>query len=501
MSGEWSRTRISALLLLIVATHLGLGLAYASLTPPWQTPDEPAHYNYVKWLVEKRRLPVLRMGDYDGQYLEEIKSRKFPPDMAIDSIRYESHQPPLYYLMVSPLYSVTRTLPIRTQVVILRCFSVLAGAATVLVAYALTSELLPYRPAIALGASAFVAFVPMHIAMNASINNDALANLLLALVIWQVFHLVRTDVSWWRKLAVGVGAGLALLTKTTNYVLLPLVGAALLWRFLRRSAVSRRTRWVGLLADGGLILGVAVLLAAPYMIRNWLVYGPGDLFAWGRHDEVVLGQLTTRELLSRTSAWSLVRAFVRTTHQSFWAQFGWMGILVDRRIYDALAWLSGAVAIGALVAVIDVWKDRRHANCLEYAAVGLAVFWTVVTFTAYLWYNTKFVQHQGRYLFGALIPIGILFALGLEGLLKGKADRIMAMLLGASVVVHLGVGVLAGSFNRFAIVISLAGLLYFLLRPRLPRWTSEVSTVAVYVGLALLDVVCLWAFIVPYFAA
>jgi hypothetical protein len=36
----------------------------------------------------------------------------------------------------------------------------------------------------------------------------------------------------------------------------------------------------------------------------------------------------------------------------------------------------------------------------------------VLTVGGYLYYNLTFVQHQGRYLFPALIPIGLVFAIG-----------------------------------------------------------------------------------------
>jgi TRAP-type C4-dicarboxylate transport system permease small subunit len=36
----------------------------------------------------------------------------------------------------------------------------------------------------------------------------------------------------------------------------------------------------------------------------------------------------------------------------------------------------------------------------------------VLTVGGYLYYNLTFVQHQGRYLFPALIPIGLAFAIG-----------------------------------------------------------------------------------------
>ena len=46
-------------LFLIIVIYLIVGTFYALLTPPWQTPDEPAHYNYVRFVAENLRYPVL----------------------------------------------------------------------------------------------------------------------------------------------------------------------------------------------------------------------------------------------------------------------------------------------------------------------------------------------------------------------------------------------------------------------------------------------------------
>ena len=94
----------------IVVVYLVLAWLYATATPAWQVPDEPAHYNYVKYVAEHRRLPELRPGDYPHQYLEEIKRRRFPEDMSIEPIRYESHQPPLYYALAAVVYHISSSL-------------------------------------------------------------------------------------------------------------------------------------------------------------------------------------------------------------------------------------------------------------------------------------------------------------------------------------------------------------------------------------------------------
>src|SRR5512136_2469103 len=72
----------------IVAVYVVIGTLYAVKTPAWQVPDEPAHYNYVRFVAEGRGLPVLEPGDYDGVFLENVKAARFPSSIPIDSIRY-----------------------------------------------------------------------------------------------------------------------------------------------------------------------------------------------------------------------------------------------------------------------------------------------------------------------------------------------------------------------------------------------------------------------------
>ena len=132
----------------------------------------------MRFVATTGGFPVLEMGDYPHGYLEEIKSRKFPPDMSIDPIRYEFHQPPLYYVLLSPVYRLTggAFLPLRLA-------SVLLGAGVVLLAYAVGRRVFPQRASLALGTAAFVAFLPQHLADVSQVGNDVLAELLFAAVL------------------------------------------------------------------------------------------------------------------------------------------------------------------------------------------------------------------------------------------------------------------------------------------------------------------------------
>ncbi|MFQ5814293.1 MAG: glycosyltransferase family 39 protein, partial [Anaerolineae bacterium] len=170
----------------VLAAYLVIGILYAVKTPPWQVPDEPAHYNYVKYLAENYRLPVLRMGDYPHDYLEEIKANRFPPEMSIEPLRYEFHQPPLYYVLAAVVYKL-----FAGKLLPLRLLSVLLGCCLLWVAYHVAKEIFPGDEALALGATAFVAFVPMHIAITAAVNNDTLAELILAVILWMLVRYVK----------------------------------------------------------------------------------------------------------------------------------------------------------------------------------------------------------------------------------------------------------------------------------------------------------------------
>ena len=172
-------------LITILIVYAALGILFAVKTPPWQNPDEPAHYNYIAHVATEGRLPVLRMGDYDEAYLERLKAEKFPPDLSIEPVRYESHQPPLYYLLAVPFYWMG-----QGGLLALRLFSVVLGGGVVLLVFLCARAAVAGAPHIALGAAGFAAFLPMHAALMASVNNDVLAELLiagavLALLRWQ----------------------------------------------------------------------------------------------------------------------------------------------------------------------------------------------------------------------------------------------------------------------------------------------------------------------------
>ena len=508
---ELSTRYPNPVLLLIIVIYLVVGTLYAVLTPPWQIPDEPAHYNYVRFVAENLRYPVLQMGDYPHEYLEEITARHFPPEMSIDPIRYEFHQPPLYYSLAVPFYWLTRFWPPAQKVIALRFLSLLMGGGVVYLAYLIAREVFPTNQVLALGTAAFVAGVPMHLAMLAAVNNDGLAELMLAGILWMLVRYVKKEGEKgakgaegaegrmpWRLVGLGVLVGLGMLTKTTTLVSIPLILVAVVLAIGHRpSAIRYRLSAISYQLFA--IFLPALLLTLPWFVRNVFVYGGLDILGWTRHDAIVVGQPRTADALARYGVARLARDLLLTTFRSFWAQFGWMGVLVDERIYLLLALLCALVGSGFLVYLVRVVRQRDILSAYQKTALGLLALSAFLTLLSYLWYNTQFVQHQGRYLFPALVPLGLFFALGLREILSRERAKIVAILALAGLFLLAAKGLLTSDFNKWSMALLGGTALAFGLKTLLPERYDDFAFALPYLSLFALDAICLFGFIVPYF--
>ncbi|MCX6029664.1 MAG: glycosyltransferase family 39 protein [Chloroflexi bacterium] len=487
MCANFARPR--ALLALVLLLYVALATLFAVFTPPWQAPDEPAHYNYVGYVAAHGDFPVLQMGDYPNTYLEEIKARGFPPDLSVAPIRYEFHQPPLYYVLAAPIFSLA-----GGDLLALRLFSVVLGAGLVFMAYAIARRVCPDRPALALGTAAFVATLPQHLATVSQVGNDVLAELLFAMTLFVLIgelrgtagncgelggtrrnseelggakerstqhatrntrhatrntqhatrntqhatrntqHAARNTQHATRStqhaVRLGLLLGLILVTKTTAYIALPLAGGVLVWLWWRERVSLRR-----MATEAAQVAVPAAVIALPWFVRNILTYGWPDFFGLIRHDAIVLGQPRTAEWLAQFGWNGYLERLITFTFKSFWGVFGWLGVFMDSRVYFGLALLSAIAAAGLLQ---NAKRKTQNANgatdhaprTTQYAIrntqYALLILSTLLTCLVYAWYNVQFVQHQGRYLFTALIPVALAFAVGWDRAVRPPNGRILA---------------------------------------------------------------------------
>src|SRR5690606_39211584 len=123
------------------------------------------------------------------------------------------------------------------ELVPLRLMNLLIGAVTVALAYGIGRLLWPGRSWLALLVAAFVALLPQHLALLASVNNDSLAELIIAAILWLIIRQTQGEAEasagriW---LYSGVLLGLGFLTKATVYIMAPVLTLALLWHYQSR---------------------------------------------------------------------------------------------------------------------------------------------------------------------------------------------------------------------------------------------------------------------------
>ena len=256
---------------------------------------------------------------------------------------------------------------------------------------------------------AFVAFLPQHMAILASVNNDSLAFALIALILWQTVRYIKNDrVPVWR---LGLLIGLAILTKTTAYFMGAVVLLAIILHW-----ISSEEKSTTILLQKIAMLALAILPFALFWFgRNITVYGFPDIMGLRAHDAVVIGQKRTVELITEIGQSDYFSRAWQTTYNSFRGQFGWMAVPLDNLMY---MFMDGLLFLALAGCFLAAFMSRLRPNLLQNPArrnVAITVFAMIsLIIIMYIYYNTTFVQFQGRYLFGVLIPLGMTLAAGLS---------------------------------------------------------------------------------------
>jgi hypothetical protein len=76
---------------------------YAVITPAWQNPDEPAHYNNIAYIARGTGCRCCAKATMTRS-ISRAGERRLPTHLPIGSLRYEAYQPPLYYIAATPAF-------------------------------------------------------------------------------------------------------------------------------------------------------------------------------------------------------------------------------------------------------------------------------------------------------------------------------------------------------------------------------------------------------------
>lgn len=437
-SGTGGRARrragVPAIVWAVVALHGLLLVVLSVLFPTYRAPDEIAHVDMILVVgqssgypeVGERQIsqrivesfavvrhepggqaPPLHAGDAPRRDRRQTFA-ELGPDVASDVPQQMAAHPPLYYAAAATaLSAVTALAPPAydwsfDQVVgFLRLFSAALVLPLPLLAYLVAARLGADRP-VAVAAAVLPLGIPQLTHVGASVNNDTLLILLVAGLTLPALAIARGDTTVRTALVAGVLGGLALLTK----------GFALfvpLWL----AAVYLLASWRGgswrALSAGVLSVAVATAVGGWWWIRNIWTYGtvqPSGLAS----------PAPPEGFTPDVGYW--LSFYLQRLSRRFWIE---PNILPE---WAPAADIAASVAVAALCLAAFVGYRRTRQRPADLAVVlgPLAGLGGIVTFGAWRVYartGTPFAIH-GRYLYGAVVGVAAVAALGAAALLPAQ---------------------------------------------------------------------------------
>lgn len=351
--------------LVLVLPLLLASLVFLNIVPLGQTPDEPTHISYIKYVANNYRLPTLK----------DLET---------------AHQPPAYYLLLSLVYRLSNNLPS------LRLFSIIFSLLNVIVIYKYISLLFPRKTAIAKGTALFSSLIPMYGFMSIAINNDSLSNLLASLIIY--FSLIGAS----RQLKANefcLWCLLLLVSAFTKIVLFPIIFISLGIFFWKQ---KNKRGWI--------LLFLIFLFLSLYFLwfsRNVRLYGNNDIFGWQMLKKVY-PTLNDSGLIRNNPRQWLVLVF-----HSFWGIFGQFAIYLPVKVYSVLRRVTLFLSIFFVWQMVRFWKKAGLSRKTNLLLLFL-FFFTVLG--AVIFDNLSFFHPQGRYLFPVVGIASLYYSFSIYGL-------------------------------------------------------------------------------------
>ncbi len=395
----------------LIALHLLLTVAYSVIVPLGEAPDETDHWSYVVYLAEHKQLPVGPKPTQSkhpplyhiGAALAALPAK---PDFGFLRANPDIQIPPAPDIPNFFIHTTQESWPWRDGALafhLARLWSVLLSTATVAAAYGLMQTAFPTQGAWVLATTGVLALIPEFSMIGGALNNDNAAAFFGTLSLWGALAIYRARgklaAGWWLPIALGCG----LLSKVSTLALWPTAALAILWGAFAdrdRQARSAAGAWRRAIRTGLITFGGATLLAAPWLLRNWQLYGDPTGMALTRQ---------TIDLRLAPWTWGDTIWLLRGWFLSFWGKFGVIGHLsLPDWIYLALALLTLISGVGLIK---HYWRPPTPQT--RHMLVLLAV--TVISTMVSIWQYSLIAlgTDQGRLLYPAVAPLVALFAGGL----------------------------------------------------------------------------------------
>jgi 4-amino-4-deoxy-L-arabinose transferase-like glycosyltransferase len=468
------RKVLAILLILFVAK----GVLFTFIFPPFSGHDEVAHYMYLEFVAEDGRPPLIpdkqewqeeyavtkdqqlhdhidpALWDYCWYVTQdwyrgcrEVRWMNTPvyainlgPEVLPSGWVYTANHPPLYYLVMTPIFWIFSAASIITKLYILRLAAIPFGLITIFFAYKTTRVIFPGDRFLAMLVPAFVAFQPQISYEAAMLNNDIFSIAFTSIVFYLLALGLRQGFPWRVCMFTGFCFGLAMLSKNTSAVSGLIIAVAMILGL----GIRNWRLWIPRGAVTGIVAG---LLIWPWYLYMWTTYG--DLTALDRIEAL---QYWNYGGGPGRSVWSQLKDgdFAWWRWKETWGEFGWRLIPLDDGLLRIImtvcvigllgvAWWAiqsrlvlkgrilsfrsehGYLTVPSVVPLDDPRAPRSvdtvfRPDRVTRVAVLTLVISCIVAYYAILQFGTTFSLTQARYYFPSVNAAAILIMLGYRAL-------------------------------------------------------------------------------------
>ena len=434
-----------SLLLLILGLALIRGIIYAAVIPPWQAPDEPAHFERARaaldaedWFRDSANAPAwyddLRDSLLTFKLLNyTLSDAENDPESPLNHyiILYQELSKgayanrPTYAVLGFPLV-LTQDQNVVYQLYLVRLGMILINVIIIFFAYLITRTIFPKNDFLIVGVPLLILFNPQHTHMLSTVNNGNLSEVLVVIVLYFLTIGLRRGFSRTAILIIIGCTAAAFWTKATSYFLIAPLGAvcvAYLWKY--------RQKWPYIIVAGGVLAGLTYLFS-PERFRFMIGMGWTLL----KKSEIHFNPFVPERIFA-----------------SFWAMPGW-----------------------AILRLIPIWYQVLLIVCL-LGLIGLVLL---------------ALQQRGRVRLIGRSP-------------SGRTLLVLGIAVIAAIGVQLGWHILSGTLNFsqgrsiYPVMIPIAIFLMLGWQQLIPPVWQRQGLVVITTGLVLFDSMVLFSYIIPFF--
>jgi len=394
---------------LAIVTSIILRMGFVILRPNWQAPDEFPHFYYAYFLAKQGTQP---------EYYEE-----FP--------YYESYQPPLYYMFTAVIIktihffnakrydSINSMMDKNTkipEIFFVRLFSLLLSIGIILLGRKIFVRCFPNEPNLYNGVFILFLFHPTFISNTTGITNDALANLVGAIILLGIINCLITS----KPLLLGFLLSLGMLTKANLLLFIPF---ALIIVILMKGDILKKVK-------------ICFQICLPIVI----IYGGFWLFEYYKEGNFFL--FPPFSVQSEQITLFRIYQVFRNFFWSIWAAFG--------RTYEirlpAMLYVVIFLPV-TLLAIIGLTKDifskyrfwQTDSIWCKFILITLLFFCASIYFSLHYSFFGTVNTSWGKNIFPVLPAVLALLAYGLNKILKKGVKEILLTLAGVCFFIDLWV--------------------------------------------------------------